>query len=88
LRLEEHLLYLLVAHEHRVAPRALAEVEVALVDEQAHRLGEGAVAVGQQGSRSPPSWSLPHSSITNGSLTATQTIESMPAFMNAGASSL
>ncbi len=44
---DEHLLDHTVAHEHRVAPRAVAEVQVALVDEHAHLAGELGVAVRQ-----------------------------------------
>src|SRR5262245_40934439 len=38
--LDEHLLDDAVAHEHRVAPRALAEAEIALVHELTHAGGE------------------------------------------------
>src|SRR4029079_2554316 len=46
--LDEHLLDHAVLNQHRIAPRALAEAEVGLVDEHAHLLGELAIAVGQQ----------------------------------------
>ena len=45
---DEHLLHDAVAHEHRVAPAALAESNVGLVHEHAHAGAELTVAVGQQ----------------------------------------
>ncbi len=48
-RLDELLHDHAILDQHRVAPGALAEAEVALVDQQAHAFGEGAVAVWNQG---------------------------------------
>ena len=49
LGLDEHLLDDPVAYQHRVAPRTLAEAQVFLVDQHAHAVAEGAVAVGDDG---------------------------------------
>jgi len=86
LRLEEHRLDPAIAHEHRVAPRALAEVEVALVDETIASVNTPLPS--GRSSTFSASWSLPHSAITNGSLTETHTIWSMPCSLHTAASSL
>ncbi len=48
LRLDKLLLYHPVLDQHRVAPRALAEAKVRLVDQHAHPLGELTVAIGNK----------------------------------------
>jgi hypothetical protein len=86
LRLDEHLLDDAVLHEHRIAPRALAEAQVRLVDEHSHASVKPPLPSGRKVTFGA-FWSFCHSDMTNASFTEMQTISSTPRFEH-GASSL